>query len=100
MLESTFLFVGTVALITTIMALLTPDDAMAIITGVSGFLSWGLIAYGSLDVQVVGDSTTFTFTQPSVTVWAIVMALIPAYIALTGPTELVNRFRQPSQQNL
>lgn len=100
MLESTFLLVGLTAILATGVALFTFDDVLAMIAGIAGFISWGLIAYGSLDVRVVGDSTTYSFTQPSITIWAAMLSLIPLYIALTGPLEVVNRFRRANQDNI
>lgn len=96
MLESGWLFVGVVATIATVGALSTPDDVLAIITGVVGTVSWVLFAYGALDVSVVADSATQTFTMPALTLFAVMMALPPAYVALTGPVEVVGRVRRTS----
>lgn len=91
MLQSAFLFVGVVALLMSGVAILTPDEGIAIVSGVVGFIAWGLIAYGSFDIRVVGDSTVYSFTQPSVALFGIMMALIPGYIALTGPINIIQR---------
>lgn len=96
MLESAWLFVGGVAVVATAGALLTPDDVLAIITGVAGTVAWLIFAYGSLDVRVIGDSVTYSFTMPSVTLFAVMMAIPPAYVMLTGPFEAVARVRSPS----
>jgi len=82
MLESGWLFVGGVAV------LFVQDDGLAIIGGTAGTITWGVWTYGTLNVRVVGDAVTYTFTMPAL---RIALALVPAYIALTGPVELVQR---------
>lgn len=91
MLESGWLFVGVVAILATALALFTDDDGVAILAGTAGTITWGVWTYGTLNVRVVGDSVTYTFTMPSLTLLGIMLALLPAYIALTGPVELVAR---------
>lgn len=101
MLESTWLFIGTTALLTSGVALATQTqasqyfdryaDPVAIVVGTIGVFSWGILAYGSLDITVVGDSVTYSFTQPSVTFWCLIMALPNLYVALTGPMESLKR---------
>lgn len=93
MLQSAWLFVGVVGVLATAMSLLTRDDALAMICGVAGFIGWGFFAYGSLDVRVVGDSVTYSFTMYPVTLLGIMLSLIPLYVALTGPIEMVQRAR-------
>lgn len=100
MLESAWLFVGCVAILATAAAVLTNDDGVAIVAGVLGFVTWGVWTYGSLDVRAVGDSVTYTFSMPSLTILGIAFALIPAYIALTGPTEIINRHREPNAEEI
>jgi len=91
MLQSGWLFVGLVAILATALALFTDDDGLAIIGGTAGTITWGVWTYGTLNVRVVGDAVTYTFTMPSLTLLGIALALLPAYIALTGPVELVQR---------
>jgi len=100
MLESTWLFIGLGAFLTTGVAVLTTDDGVAIMSGIVGFLSWGFLAYGSLNLKVVGDSVTYSFSQPGVTMWCVMMALVPGFIALTGPTDIINRYREPATEEL
>lgn len=94
MLESAWLFIGAVAILTTGAAVVTPDDGVAIVAGAMGFVSWGVWTFGSLNVRVIGDSVTYTFSMPSVTLLGIALALIPGYIAITGPVEIVGRARR------
>lgn len=101
MLESTWLFIGTTALLATAFAVSTQTrmsrlydryaDPIAMVGGVMAAISWGMLAYGSLDVEVVGDSVTYSFGQPAVTFWCLMMALPPLYVALTGPIEGMKR---------
>lgn len=96
MLESAWLFIGVCALFATGLAVYTNDNGVAMMMGTLGFVTWGVWTFGTLDVTVVGDSTTFTFTMPAVTILGIVFALLPGYIALTGPIDLIGRARQPN----
>lgn len=109
MLQSTWLMITFIALCATAVAVsmktkaagfVGNDNGVAIFSGVVGLISWGLVAYGSLNIVVVGDSVTHSFSMPSVTYFAIMMALIPAYVALTGPVEIISRARQPDAKDL
>lgn len=91
MLESAWLFTGALAVLATVGAVLAPDDGLAIVGGTAGFLAWGVWTFGTLEIVAVGDSSTFTFTHPSLTMLGIAMALVPAYIALTGPVSIISR---------
>jgi len=91
MLESGWLFTGTLAILATTAALLVSDDGLAIVTGTAGVVTWGVWTYGTINVEVAADSATYTFSMPELTLLGIMMALLPAYIALTGPVELVSR---------
>lgn len=109
MLESAWLFVGRIAFAWTVLTVAaaayvnTADnngDALATIGGVVGFVLWGVWTYGALDVSVVGDSVTYTFVHPELAILGVAMALVPGYIALTGPFELVSRFRDGQMDDL
>ena len=93
MLNTAWLFIGVVSVLITAGAILTPDDGWAILLGVAGFVSWGIFAYAALEITVPTDATTYQFTLPIVTMYGVIMSLIPGYIALTGPTEIVGRWR-------
>ena len=88
MLESAWLFVGLIATLATSGAVLSNDDALAIILGVMGFVSWGIWTYGTFEITVVDGGVTYAFSEPAISVFGIVMAMLPLYIALTGPIEL------------
>jgi len=101
MLQSTWLFIGAVAFALTIAVILTPDDAWAIILGVAGFLSWAIFAYGAFSVTVVGESVTYEYAMPVAAFFGMIMSFIPAYIALTGPADMVaSRWKQSDVDDL
>jgi len=109
MLLAVWLFIGVIGIGSTTIALSTQsegarlwpnDDAVAIISGVVGFISWGLWTYGTLNIEVAGDSTVYTFSTPAVTYFGIALALVPAYIALTGPVNIINRTRDTSAKDV
>jgi hypothetical protein len=91
-----WLFIGAVAILSTAATLLTNDDAMAILLGIAGFGSWGLVAYGSFDVAMLSNGSEFTYTMPAVAIFCAGISLIPLYIALTGPIDLVTRAKDPT----
>lgn len=109
MLESAFLFVGAIAFAWTLVTLLaatyaTPaagaGDGLATMAGVVGFVLWGVWTFGTLEIEVVADTTTYTFTHPELTFLGVALALVPGYIALTGPIELISRARNPSTDDI
>jgi len=93
MIASSWLFIGAVATLITFATILTPDDGWAIVLGVAGFVCWGLFSYGALEVTIVSGAVTYQYSMPVVGLFGVVMALIPGYIALTGPAELIGNFR-------
>lgn len=100
MLESAWLFIGCIGVLTSAGALMTTEDAMAMVFGSIGFVTWAIWSYGSLTVEVVGNTEVFEFAMPSLTFLGIAMALLPAYIALTGPIELIERHKSGDLDDL
>lgn len=100
MLQSAWLFIGAIALIATISAVYTTQDGIAVISGVAGFLAWGVFTFGAFQVRVVTQCCVFTRTMPAAAILAVALSLIPAYIALTGPIELVARARNPDMEDV
>jgi len=110
MYETAWLFVGRIAFLWTVLTLAAAvyvdpvDDAgdgLATIGGVVGFVLWGVWTFGTLEiVTVASDGTKFVFTQPELTMLGIALSLVPGYIALTGPIELINRARQPRTDDI
>lgn len=110
MLESAWHFVGVVAILATGIAVSTKtavagaypnDDGIAIFSGIVGFLSWGTWTYGTLAVDIVTNTgSTVTQSMPALTYFGIAMALVPGYIALTGPAEIISRYRDPQTKDV
>lgn len=110
MLESAWLFTGVVAVLTTGVALSTQTptvaqnpqaDGIAIMSGIAGFISWGIVAFGSLNIEVVTqDGTVEVFALPEIALLAVMFALAPGYIALTGPADIIARSRDPSSRDV
>lgn len=109
MLESAWLFVGRVAFAWTVLTLIaaayfspqdTRGDGLAIIGGTIGFVLWGVWTYGTLEISVVDNGGELTFSHPELTIVGVAMALIPGYIALTGPIDLINRAREPRTDDI
>jgi len=109
MLESAWLFIGFVALCSTGVALSTKtevaglygsDDGIAIFSGIVGFLSWGVWTYGTLNLTVITNSgDRITAPMPELAYFGVAMALIPAYIALTGPAETISSRYRDTEAN-
>lgn len=101
MIESVFLFVGAIGIISTIAAVLTRDNAVAIMAGVLGFITWGLWAFGAFNIETVTNTGTIvTHSYAPLAYFGILLALVPGYIALTGPVDIINRARQPDAKDL
>lgn len=110
MIESAFLFVGRIAFAWTVLTVAgavyasrdmsETGDALATVGGVVGFVLWGVWSYATLNVQVVGDAVVYEFSHPELTILGIAMAMVPGYIALTGPIELINRYREPTTEQI
>jgi hypothetical protein len=69
--------------------------------GIVGFVLWGVWTFGTLNIEVANGTTVYTFTHPELTLLGIVMALVPGYIALTGPIDLIYRaVDDPGQRDI
>lgn len=100
MLLQAWLFVGFVALAASGLALLTSDDGMAVLTGILGFVTWGVWVFGALNLDVVRDASVYTYSLPAVAIIGVAFALIPGFIALTGPIEVIGGWRDVNQREL
>lgn len=109
MLETGWLFVGRIAMLWTVLtvagaAYVRPDDhtgdALATVAGVVGFVLWGVWTFGALDVEVVDNGGTVTFSQPELAIVGVTLALVPGYIALTGPINIIGRAREPDMREV
>lgn len=111
MLEAAWIFIGRIAFVWTVLTVLAAvyvdadngtGDGLATIGGVVGFVLWGVWSFGALNVAVVkgGRVSADYFSQPELALIGVAMALVPGYIALTGPIELINRARQPEMRDI
>lgn len=100
MILSAWLFVGLVAVLVTGVAVTTSDNGIAIVSGTLGFILWGVFAFGAYDVTVVTDSAVRQQTMPFVALVGVMMAIVPAFVALTGPIEIIQRYRRGSPDDL
>jgi len=110
MLESAWLFSGVLAILSTGVAISTQTqtvaktasaDGIAIMSGIAGFISWGVFAFGSLNVEVLTqDGTVESFALPEVTLLAVMFGLVPGLIALTGPADIIARSRDPDTREV
>jgi len=110
MLLSAWLFVGFIAILATGVALATQttaatqipdDDGMAIMSGVAGFISWGVWTFGTLEIETpIEGNPDLAFTHPELTFLGIMLMLIPGYIALTGPAEIIKRVQDTQTQDI
>lgn len=100
MLWQAWLFVGTVAVLATGVAVFTDDDAVAIVSGCVGTVLWFIWAFGALNVEVITGGSADTLSMPVLTFVGAGLGVIPAYIALTGPVDIVHRWREGDTRNL
>lgn len=109
MLESAWLFVGRIAFLWTVLTVIAAvyvnpadrsGDSLATVGGVVGFILWGVWTFGTLNIEVVGGGVTYRFAHPELAILGIALALVPGYIALTGPIELIGRARDPSMRDV
>lgn len=100
MLVLIWVFLAALATIVSAVAIYTADDGIAILTGVIGFLTWGFCAFGALNLQRVMQSNVYTTSMPGVAMFCILLGLLPGYIALTGPFELIGRYRDGDSDDL
>ncbi len=109
MWASAWLFIGAIAFVWTLVTLVaaayadpvsSQGDGLTIIGGTIGFVLWAVWTYGTLDLEVVSNGTELTFVSPELTILGVAMSMIPGYLALTGPIDLINRAREPTTDEL
>jgi len=88
MFQFTWIFLGVVALVVTVMTLRTADDQLAIVSGLAGTMSWALWGYSALNVVVISGGTEFAQQYPSLAAFGVVMAIPNLFVALTGPLQI------------
>ena len=100
MIMQAWLFIGVVAALATGAALWSADNAVAIMTGVLGFIAWGMWAYGALNLEVVRDATVYSYSQPEVAFMGVALALVPGFIAINGPVEMIQRYKSARPKDI
>lgn len=94
MLLAAWLFVGALATLVTVGVVLTDDSGVGIVGGVLGVVLWAVWTFGAFNIEVTTGGVSLTFTSAPVAIVGVAMALVPGYIALTGPVELFARARE------
>lgn len=104
MQQTIWLFIGGVGVLTTLGTVLAAayDDVMMIVGGLLGFVVWGVWTYGSLNVEkVTGNGCcVVSWSSPAVTLLGVMLALIPAWFALTGGPDLFRKYRDPDAEDI
>lgn len=111
MLVQVYLFVGFGALLATGFAVSTQTrasawydeyaDPVAMVAGLLGAISWWYLAYGSLNIEVVdGAGGVEAFAMPAITLWCLMVSIVPLYVAFTGPLEVVKQSTRVTAEDL
>jgi hypothetical protein len=101
MLLAAWLVVVALGVLSTAGALLTNDDGVAIVTGVLGFLKFGVAAFGAFELTVVdGAGGTLQFVETEVALLMLTLSLLPGYVALTGPVQIIQRVRDTRMEEI
>lgn len=87
MLEAAWLFIGAIALLASLIAVLTNDNAIAVVAGVVGFLAWLLWSFGAYGGVETGSGEVFQMWP--VALFGTALSFVPGAIALTGPVEII-----------
>lgn len=86
MLDVAWLFLGGIAAVASVVAVVTDDNAIAVVAGVIGCLAWLLWSFAAYGGVETADGTTFQMWP--LALFGTALALVPGVIALTGPVEL------------
>lgn len=109
MLESGWLFLGRIAFVWTLLALLgavylddrdETADGLIIVAGAVGVVLWGVWTFGALNIEVVDGGVAYEFTHPELAIVSVVMGVISGYLALTGPFDIILRARDAELRDL
>jgi len=108
MLESAWLFLGVLGTFWQLlslgsMAAFSPEGDGSILqffTSVLAFICYGVFTYGSLNVVVVGDSVTYSFSMPSVTLVGLALTVSSLFLVLSEPINATGEYRGATQRDL
>jgi hypothetical protein len=96
MIQSAWLFIGTVALLATAAAFRSEDNADATLFGAVGLVTWLVWAYGSLQIEVADGGVVFEFEAPAVALLGVVFAAPPAIVTILGALEIFGEYNERS----
>lgn len=69
-------------------------------TSVLAFICYGVFTYGSLNVVVVGDSVTYQFQMPAVTMVGVALTVSSLFLVLSEPLDAIGQYRGAEVQDL
>lgn len=87
MLDLAWLFIGLIGLVATIAAVATDENEIAIVAGLLGMFAWLLWSFGAYAGIETASGTEYQMWPVALLGTAI--ALVPGFIALTGPIEIL-----------
>lgn len=107
MLESAWLFLGTIAFIWTILNVIASSIVtvetydFVIVASVAALITWGVWLFAAVSgVEVAAESTVYTFKMAPVALVGLAMALPNIYLALVGPIEILDRVNDTSVRDV
>lgn len=86
MLDVGWLFLGLVAVLASVAAVVTDDNAIAIVAGAIGMLAWLLWSFAAYGGIETAEGTVHQMWP--LALFGTVLAFVPGLIALTGPVDL------------
>lgn len=108
MLESAWLLMGGLGTLWMLFSLISmtifhPSSGGSTIqffTAVLAFICYGVFTYGSLDVTVVGDSVTYSFTMPTISLAGLVLTVASLFLVLSEPIDALSQWKRPDPEEL
>jgi len=84
------------------MAYFSADDGsiFQFFTSVLAFICYGVFTYGSLNVVVVGDAVTYSFSMPAVTIVGLALTVSAVFLVLSEPVNAINAYRNADVRDL
>lgn len=100
MLLTAWLVVVAIAVLATLGAVTTTDDGVAIVAGITGFITFGIAAFGAFDLTVIDGGTTTQIQEPTIAILMLALSILPGLIALTGPVQIISRVRETRMEEV
>ena len=98
MLEHSWIFLGGLATVTTVLTLRTDDDQTGILTGLIGTVTWALWAFSALNIVTHSGGTEFTHSYPALAAFGLLMAVPNLFVALTGPLTIAQNRQELAEE--